>query len=94
MEQTPSELSFAFAYTRELTTLWAAHVLGAPVWPTQHEVGKETGGYDLRLDSTIGFVYFAQFKRTHLLSRENAGQSGFGLPYCRVRQFYTYATTI
>jgi len=81
-----SEFSFGFAYTFELAILWERHLVGAPMFPSLIAEGKAGGGYDMKLDSTLGFIYCAQFKRSEFMKRRSAVESkaGYGpMPFYR-----------
>ncbi len=86
MKASFSEFSFGFAYTFELSTLWQSHLVGAPMFPSLVDEGKAGGGYDVKLDSSLGFVYCAQFKRSEPMKRKSATESkaGYGpMPFFR-----------
>lgn len=88
-----SELRFGAAYTFELSNLWANHLFGAPEFPSQIKEGRKNGGYDVKLDSTNGFVYCVQFKRSEYMTRSTASETlrGYGeLPYFRFRIYANY----
>lgn len=85
-----SEFTFGYAYTQELAKLWAAHVLAPPVFPNQYAEGKSGGGYDMALESTNGFIYFAQFKLSQeITSHWSSNQREFGEPF---RRFLIYGS--
>lgn len=86
MKASFSEFSFGFAYTFELATLWRGHLIGSPELPSLIEEGTSNGGYDVRLESTNGFVYCAQFKRSERMKRTSASEAMLGynpMPYFR-----------
>ena len=81
MEAEFSEYSFGFAYTFELSTLWRNHLFAFEL-PNLNQEGKK--GYDLRLASSKGFVYCAQFKRSEYMTKPNANEyQADKLPYFR-----------
>jgi len=80
-----SETGFAFNFTRELVEIWGTHIVRAPEFPTQRREGKSGGGWDVRLDSSHGFAYFAQFKTAEYCVGEKVKHVDFGLPAYRFK---------
>lgn len=78
-----SEFSFGFAYTYELATLWAPILSGSPIIPNQQDEAKDGGGWDVRLKSRTGYLYFAQYKLAQHLNHPKAKEQAFGMPYYR-----------
>lgn len=68
-----SEFSFGYALTEEIVNLFRHVIIGAPVFPSLYDEGRDGGGYDLRLNR-IGVPLFLQFKLTHQMIRRNASE--------------------
>lgn len=81
-----SEFSYGYAVTEELVANNCGRVIGAPVFPSLYEEGKEGGGYDVKVP-LVGRPIFLQFKLTDCLERTNAKEHRdglMGIPYYRM----------
>lgn len=84
-----SEFTYGFALTNELVG-WMA-LSATPIFPSLIEEGKETGGYDVKLDAP-GVPLYLQFKRSHIMQRRSANEiKNLGLPL--TVPFYRFAIT-
>ena len=78
-----SEFSFGYALTEELVRGRHGLLVGAPIFPTQNQEGRE-GGYDIHLPF-IGMPIFLQFKLSEYLQRRYAKEWHlFRGPYYRM----------
>jgi hypothetical protein len=79
-----SEFSYGYALTEELANGRIGPLRGAPIFPSLIEEGRIGGGYDVRLPR-IGIPLFLQFKLSHHMERNSAGEwQRFGADYYRM----------
>jgi hypothetical protein len=78
-----SEFSYGFALTSDLMDRYGLRQLGAPLFPSLIEEGKEGGGFDVKMP---GLPVFFQFKTSEQMTRSTAREASLlGLPYYRMR---------